>query len=494
MKALPLVSHTLRLSALLLALTSCSDGGRQVAGIEGTGDRVATGMVTGFGSVWVNGIRFDTDRAEILVGNRAASEEDLQTGQVVEIEGEITGEASGRADRIRYEPLLCGPVSEVTLQATNRRQLSLLGQVVIVPEDAVFSGLRFPDLRAGMRLEISGLRNSDFILATHVTTAPAGGVALVEGRVTQIDPAAGRLALGTQWVDISDAEFIGVTSADLALDQDLRISGPMPDEGADLAAERVALKQPTTTTPRGIQALEGLVENLDGDRFQLNGVTVVSGGAQWFRGTPEELAEGVRLSLTGPLVDGVLQATRITLLPSGISRLRGQVESIDPRHGTIQVLGNRFTGDALTGYRDTSSLGNHFFSLEDLRIGDYVEIHGSPQGDSWTATRIERLDDAGEVTLKGPVLSLLSDTEIRVMGVTVDISNADISGELTPGRLVTVFGQRSGDLILASQVTVHELPDCRFPGSFNCPPRPPYPWPPMPPPPPPPPPGGLPGR
>jgi hypothetical protein len=466
---------------ILLALGGCADSGsasRETAGIEGTGDRVASGAVTAFGSIWVNGIRFDTDNAEILMDDETAAEEDLQPGMVVDVQGEIIGDSSGRAERVHYAPLLRGPIAEVISLAANRKQVSVLGQLVLVAEDAVFSGLSFADLRAGLLVDLSGLRTADYIFATRIVVVDAELPALIQGTVTQLDIQQQRLALGDLWVDFSAAEFVGVSAARLALDQQLRITGPAPGDDGVLHAAHITMKSLTPSASRGIHALEGLVENLDGERFYLQGTLVISTNAQWQRGNPEDLAEGARLSLTGTMIDGALHASRITLLPSSTSRLRGQLEFIDPSTGAVQVLGNRFVGDALTAYRDSSNLENRFFALDDLRLGDFIEIHGSSLGDTWVATRIERLEDPGEVTLKGPIFNVLSETEIRVFGVTVDISLAEILGpdDLVPGRLVTVWGMQYGDdRIVATRLLVHEFPDCKGPISYKCGPLPPPP-------------------
>lgn len=467
---------------LLLTLSGCDNGSasRETLGIEGTGERVATGAVTGFGSIWVNGIRFTTDSAEILIDGEAAGEQDLQPGMVVDVQGEITSETGGRADRVLHAPLLRGPLSGVIPLATNRKQLSVLGHQVLVAEDAVFTGLGFASLEAGQWIELSGLVTADYIFATRISIASADLPVLAQGPVTQLDLQQRRLSLGELQVDFGGAQLTGVPGSGLALQQQLRITGPAPGEDGLLYASSVTLQSSLPTASRGIRALEGLVENLDGARFYLQGTLVDSTRAQWFRGTPGDLAEGTRLSLTGTRVEGVLQASRITLLPSGTTRLRGLIESIDPASRSVQVLGNRFISDPLTAYRDASSREDRFLSLDELRLGDFVEIHGTGLGDTWIATRIERLDDPGEVTLKGPVVNILSETAIQVLGVTVDISQAEVlpPDQLMPGRLVTVWGEQYGeDLIVARRVLVHEFPDCKGPLPYRCGPLPPPPGP-----------------
>ena len=67
---------------------SCGGGGGsgEVAsgGIGGTG--ISSGAVTGFGSIFVNGVEFDTSGASITMGGISVSESDLKLGMVVEVQ------------------------------------------------------------------------------------------------------------------------------------------------------------------------------------------------------------------------------------------------------------------------------------------------------------------------------------------------------------------------------------------------------------------------
>jgi hypothetical protein len=91
------------LFALLLAVSACgggSSGGGGIApppppppppvgGITRTGVAFAIGPVTDFGSVVVNGIRYDTSGADFTVDGQTATQTDLGIGDVVLIKGTI---------------------------------------------------------------------------------------------------------------------------------------------------------------------------------------------------------------------------------------------------------------------------------------------------------------------------------------------------------------------------------------------------------------------
>jgi len=105
----------LYLSVLLLAWLpgGCGGGagggiglassGGSGGGIGGTG-LTSSGTIDGFGSVFVNGVEFDTTGAEILVDDQRVGEEALGIGMVVLVVGEVNADgATGTASRIVFD-------------------------------------------------------------------------------------------------------------------------------------------------------------------------------------------------------------------------------------------------------------------------------------------------------------------------------------------------------------------------------------------------------
>ena len=100
-----------RLAILLCSalLVSCGDSITS-AGIGGTG--ITSGEVTGFGSVFVNGVEFFTNNTQFEVdGNTSAAETDLKVGMVVQIQGKVDNNGqTGTADSVSYDDDIEGPV------------------------------------------------------------------------------------------------------------------------------------------------------------------------------------------------------------------------------------------------------------------------------------------------------------------------------------------------------------------------------------------------
>lgn len=100
----------------VLICTSCGSGLDIAAqlllaagGIGGTG--ISFGPITGFGSIFVNGVEFQTSGATIIIDGSPASEGDLKKGMVVTVQGTIDGD-TGIATTILAESAVKGPVDE----------------------------------------------------------------------------------------------------------------------------------------------------------------------------------------------------------------------------------------------------------------------------------------------------------------------------------------------------------------------------------------------
>jgi len=88
----------------VLAASGCGSGGDgQIAGIDrGGAPAVASGPISGFGSVIVNGIRFDTSEAIVTIDGQSGSTDDLAVGQIVTVHGTIDDNGNATAAELRH--------------------------------------------------------------------------------------------------------------------------------------------------------------------------------------------------------------------------------------------------------------------------------------------------------------------------------------------------------------------------------------------------------
>src|SRR5260370_6294831 len=104
--------------------------------------RVSIGSITGFGSVHVNGVKFETTSAKITVNGQAAMQTDLKVGDVVAVHGHHD-DSSGQdmADSIEFHDNVQGPVSMIAMTAG---PAVVPGPHVIASPDPSFGNILMP--------------------------------------------------------------------------------------------------------------------------------------------------------------------------------------------------------------------------------------------------------------------------------------------------------------------------------------------------------------
>ena len=154
--------------------------GKQAAadGIGGTG---IIGVITDFGSIWVNGIRVQYDASTPVQAYGATVAADkLALGQVVAVEA-TASENAMQAKQITVLNVVTGPIGEINLQ---KNQITVLGQAVRVTSET--HNIALQDLKIGDPVRISGLRETrGIIVATRIDPAPQN-IMEVTGRVDKL--------------------------------------------------------------------------------------------------------------------------------------------------------------------------------------------------------------------------------------------------------------------------------------------------------------------
>ena len=176
---------------IAISLVSCGGGDSQHAegGIGGTG--ISSGSVTGYGSIIVNGVHFDTTGAVITKDdgtpvtnvNDADINQFFNLGMVVTVKGTINDDGlTGKAASISYDDILEGPVVGNPVVGT---PINVLGQKVNVTDSTVYvcdesnsnatcslngiDGFGFDGLTDGQVIEVSGFIDQyDHITAAYI--------------------------------------------------------------------------------------------------------------------------------------------------------------------------------------------------------------------------------------------------------------------------------------------------------------------------------------
>ncbi len=381
-----------------VGLAACGGGGDGIdsggTGGAPTQQSFTNGSITGFGSIIVNGVRFDDSQAVIVDDEgRSRGRGDLALGMVVDIDaGAIATDAvedkqSGVARRIEFASEIRGPVQSVDAAGGT---FVALGQTVRVDADTVFHDLAngLASVRAGQLVEVYAFfdESSGSYSATRIERHTAMTSYKLRGPVAKLDAGARRFSIGGLTISYAGVPAAGLPA--LADGTVVRISlNPDPQGSVWLALDARPRER---RLDEGVEAtLEGFVRDFAGaGSFTLNGVAVDASGDVRFRGGDRsQLVEGARIHVDGEIRGGVLVAQRIDIKRRGGGgedfELEGRIATYDRAAGTFELQGITVAVDART----------HFVRgrASDLAVGRRVEVRGvlSGAGERLLATRIK---------------------------------------------------------------------------------------------------------
>jgi hypothetical protein len=431
----------------------------------------ATGAITGFGSVIVNGVRYDTDSAQVSIEDRPASAMDLKVGQVVRIEATIDDKGGARARSVSQDHLLQGPVTAIDAAAGT---LTVAGQIVTTDADTLFDDSiptrSLAGLSIGDVVEIHGFASAQGARATRIEMAGSGETEVeVTGLVANLDTAAQRFEIGDLRIDYSSATLEDFGSGGIAAGQLVEVKGTsfLPD--GTLRATRVDREDNSFGGDGDKNEIEGLVTRfVSATDFDVAGQRVTTtASTRYENGTAADLALDIKVEVEGRIdANGTLVASKVDFKRRSSARLTGPVESIDTAAGTFRALGVTVVVSSTTMLEDHES-DDHFFNLSSLRAGDWVEVRGQAEAGTGRllASRLERDDADDEVELRGTA-SDVSDAGLTLLGVSVQFTagtkfedhDVVISREQfldrAPGAIVEVDGTWTGAAILADEAEI----------------------------------------
>ncbi|MGB7903585.1 MAG: DUF5666 domain-containing protein [Steroidobacteraceae bacterium] len=461
--------------AILVA--ACGGGGGSggiTAGIDRGGIVTATGSITGFGSVHVNGVRYATTGAVITLDDNPGTESDLRVGQVVRIEGRIEQDGiNGTATRVIFDDEVEGPVQSIDL--ANSR-LVVLGRTVQVGTQTSFDDRIAPrsleGLAVGDRVEVSGpVATTGVVAATRIERKTAQSSVEVKGTVASLDTNARRFALGQLTVSYASAQLNGFASGQPANGDYVEAFGTVDGNGV-LVATRVDKESGGSAGNADEQAdYEGLVTSfVSATDFAVAGQRVTTTASTAYEGgTASNLALDVPVEVEGRFnTSGIIVATKVQFRRGSDTEFSGRVDSVNAAGNSLVVFGTTIRVNSLTRFEDHSGADLQQFSLANIAVGDFVEVDAYNDGSGLLATRIERDDAQGEVQLEGIAQNVAApnftvggvavttdgNTEFRdTNGVTI---NAAAFFQAAPGRQVKARGSLVGNVVLATRAELED--------------------------------------
>lgn len=414
-----------------LLLSACGDGSRDSSdGVQPSDEIITFGTVTRFGSVVANGMEFDSDAAAVTMNDQPANPAELRIGHVVAITATVRSQTRERiAHTIGCLDEVEGPVNSIN---TANNSFVVLGRTVFFDELTVFENLAWEGLAVGNVVRVMGhIRNQERIHATHIERiANAYGAGMhmsVKGQISGLDPGLSRFRIGTQSCDYSTA-MLELGGADLANGLYVEVSSASPIADGVLKLDRIQARDRDRDRDRDHLCDGGCDFDLEGyitgfvspAEFYVDGAAVTTTASTvYVHGTVESLATDVLVAVTGALNEaGVLVADKIVFRLPSIIQIEADAEAVDAVNGSVTLLGIEVAITSTTMFRDVSTAALREFWLDDIGIGDRLEIRAYLDGDTVVAARLERDDAETTVTLKAPV-EAIARPGVTLLGVTV---------------------------------------------------------------------------
>ncbi len=411
--------------AIALAVAACGGGGggddSSSAGTPPppaatTKTRIVTGAISGFGSVIVNGVRYDTSATQVRIEDRPGTVSELAVGQVVRIEAEVDDKGGARAKTLEQHRLIQGAVQAVDAAAGT---LTIAGQVIRVDDDTSYDDSitqgSLAGVAVGERIEVHGFSAAaGEARATRIEKAGAGEVEVeVTGQVTALDTVARRFRIGGLVVDYSSATLEDFGSAGLRDGDLVEVKGREYLADGALRAQSID-KEDNSRGQAGNEAeIEGLVTRFAAATdFDVAGRPVrTTASTAYVGGVAADLRLNVKVEAEGTLdASGVLVAAKIAFKRVSSLRLAARVEAVDAAASTVQALGLAIVVNSSTRVEDKEG-DDQSFALGDLRVGDWIEVRGyadptgsgrvvatrlEPAGTAPSHSRREHRDDPGD--------------------------------------------------------------------------------------------------
>jgi hypothetical protein len=459
-------------------LTACGSDGAPSVSASGSGSGAASGSasasgtITGFGSVIVNGKKFETASSAFTVDGLSGSQSDLKIGMTVTVNGSFNGDQRS-ARTVLQKDAVEGLVQSV---AADGLSLVVMGQTVFVDSttliDDNIAGRNLLNLIAGTdHVEVNGhIRPNGIIQATYIERKLVNVTPEVRGLVSNHASGSATFRIGNLTVNYGGADIsdMPVPNGNNWDDLFVEVKGTnFVSASTALIATKV---EPET---KGIgQAIdefevEGFVMGASASNGNIIDFTIgttpvrTTDNTEFRGGTVDEIVAGVKLSAEGRFDGSTLIAKHVKFHES--VRLEGDIATIGSNLFTIAGLpGVAVNLNSQTDFRG-ASLGN-------LLPGDHVRVRGRVNGTtSVIATRVELRSADRDLDLQGPVQSITGN-DLVILGVSVDtssithfesvsgssMSRANFFAEVKVNSLAKVKGERNGVVVVWDEAELED--------------------------------------
>ncbi len=413
--------------SLTTVLVACGGGGgTDIAGIGGSGF-VSSGTITGFGSIFVNGVKFETIRSSFDIEGTQGTQDDLAIGMVVKVNGTINPDGvTGTATEIIFDDDLQGPVANFNLAADRlTATFTVMGINVQVDKKTTYfdpdNGGITIDTIDGKMVELSGFFDgTGTLIASRIENKTGSGDDNVElkGVITELIGSSFKLQGIT--VDTTLTTVLKDLPNNL-LANNIQVEVKGIFDGSKIIASEIESEE-FEYGDSGEFEMEGFITDFADNQFKINGITVKFNNTTQMEPSTIQLANNLQIEVEGQLVNGVLIATEI--------KLRGGDIEVSAPITFVDIANNRFEIEPVYGQPIIIQTGtetqfenelqnSYSVQISDLNVGDFVEVEGYQNDEnnesSLFASEV-KITNPEEIEVQG-IINSFTLTTITIMGI-----------------------------------------------------------------------------
>ncbi len=305
-----------------LSLAACGGGsGSSTEDTSGTASAAtakefASGTVTGFGSVYVEGVKYEDNSVRVSIEQDSSSPKngavsDVKLGMKVE----LATDSKGAASSLVIMSEVIGSISSLASDG-----FVVAGQTVKVSSDpaapTVFENVAgLSGLSVNDRVEVHGSRDaSNNILASRVERKDPNSAMLIRvvGTVATLDSTAKSFSLAGLNVSYNTATRIRPNGVALANGQTVAVWTDTAPAGNTLSAKSITVRQNGAIADDKLR-IGGHIRDLNfaAKSFKLDGFDVDAAAATFTNGAVTDLANGRKIRVQGKFVSGKLVASEV---------------------------------------------------------------------------------------------------------------------------------------------------------------------------------------
>ncbi|MFQ5488085.1 MAG: DUF5666 domain-containing protein [Gammaproteobacteria bacterium] len=447
MKHLKTKTLTLGLLAAL-GMASCGGGGgANLAGIGGTGI-VAVGQITGFGSVFVNGVEyFLKNDSQLLVNNTPVGQSNLKLGMVVTISGTLDNSGQATINKLVYDAEVRGPIGAAITTGADlqTKTLDIMGKTIIV--DAVgtsFSGnYSFDGITQNDLVEVSGfiIDGNGTIQATHIerhSVFSGSDTVEIKGRLSSFVLNSSTSFLLDNNITVSfdpngGTDMSSLGTCGLGQGCYLEIEGLYDPANNTINASKIEAAASALPESSDEAEIEGVITDFVSlGNFKINGIKIDASSAT-LEPSSLTLANGSAVEVEGSLAGGTLLAENITGRGGDIEIEAYVVGTPTNNIVKLQITDNQtidvVVNDSQTRMEDETGAATSTMKFADIADNNFLEIKATQDNSgNIVATTLKRKNgDDGEVILQGPL----------------DVNSLQFNGTVTLNILGVAFSSNS---------------------------------------------------